>query len=309
WPLTEKTAKPLLLLAGKPLISWIIEDLPQHLEVIVSTNAVFAKDFERWREENFPERQIEIFVEDAFSESGKMGALFATSCVIQELKIAKDILLLAGDNYFGFSLPEFLENFQKFPNDALLAAYDIRETQRAKSFGVIVPQAGTEKIVKVFQEKPEQPLSTLVSTGCFVIPQKLLPSLSSFAATSRDDLGKVFEHFLEQDKTIRYFSFIKEWFDIGSFSAYLAASKLLLKEKIVQEKAVEVSPDAQLSGSIFLGANTKIGRNVTLENAIIFPDCRLENCVIRNSVLGKGTVISGVDLEGKVIREESVLMR
>ena len=43
WPLTEKRAKPLLPLAGKPMITHIVEGLPKDMPVIVSTNDAFAK--------------------------------------------------------------------------------------------------------------------------------------------------------------------------------------------------------------------------------------------------------------------------
>jgi len=208
WPLTEKTAKPLILLAGKPLISWIVESLPEDLNIIVSTNAVFSEDFETWRKANFPKRKIEIFIEDSKSEEGKKGALFATALVIEEKNITEDVLLIAGDNYFGFSLQEFITHFESNPNDALLAAYDIGDIERAKSFGVVVPaseergvssgeqeeknktpssQLPASSFIKSFQEKPKHPLSTLVSTGCFAFPEHLLSAIIDFAQQNKDD--------------------------------------------------------------------------------------------------------------------------
>lgn len=312
WPLTEKTAKPLILLAGKPMISWIVEGLPEDMEIIVSTNAVFADDFEIWREKYFPQRNITIFVEDSENEQGKKGALFATALVIQEKKITDDLLLIAGDNYFGFSLQDFIHDFQKNPEDSLLAAYDIGDIEQAKLFGVVVPQQNdvrVEAFVKSFQEKPEVPLSTLVSTGCFAFPQKLLREIVTFAETSRDDLGKIFEYFLQKNQQIRYFSFQEKWFDVGSFSAYLEANTFLLQEQKIQEKNVAVAPDAEMSGSIFLGENVEILNNVVLENVVVLEGCTLENCEIRNAVIGKNSFISNLDINRKIIRDESFLTR
>ena len=57
WPLTEKRAKPLLLLNNKEVISHIIEKIPEQIwvekiEIIISTNAVFKSDFEKYLQKN-----------------------------------------------------------------------------------------------------------------------------------------------------------------------------------------------------------------------------------------------------------------
>ena len=329
WPLTEKTAKPLILLAGKPMIAYIIESLPKEMEIIVSTNAVFADDFNDWRQKNYPNRNIEIFVEDSENEEGKKGALFATALVIQKKNIAENVLLIAGDNYFGFSLQDFLTDFHAHPECPLLAAYDIGGKEKAKSFGVVVPEGQELEIesrehkkiktpnselqaprfIRSFQEKPDAPLSTLVSTGCFAFPKSTLAEIVHFAETSRDDLGKIFEYFLTKEQKVRFYSFQEKWFDVGSFTAYLEANRVLINEQTLTEENVKIAADSNISGSVFLGKNVKISKNVVLENTIVLEGSTLENCEIRNSVIGKNVFISDLDLNQKIIRDESFLTR
>jgi len=55
WPLTENKAKPLLHLKDRPLLSHLVQKLPVEMELIISTNAIFADDFYSWKE-SFPER-------------------------------------------------------------------------------------------------------------------------------------------------------------------------------------------------------------------------------------------------------------
>jgi len=47
-------------------------------------------------------------VEDSDSDEGKRGALGATALVIEKLKIQEDLMLIAGDNYFGFQMEDFM---------------------------------------------------------------------------------------------------------------------------------------------------------------------------------------------------------
>ncbi len=308
WPLTEKTAKPLILIAGKPLISWIVDGLPDDLEIIVSTNAFYADDFREWREA-YPKRKISIFIEESRSEEKKMGALFAVALVLEEKKISDDLLVVAGDNYFGFSIPEFIRSFMSSPKTPLLAAYDIREKEKAKPFGVVVPEEEHPEMIREFQEKPENPKSTLVSTGCYAFPAHLIPETISYAKAHRDDLGKIFEHFLSLGIPVRMFTFQGKWFDVGFFSSYLEANEFLLRQCIKMGKDVSVSDEVVLSGSLFLGDGARIRGESMIENSIVLEGAVIESCRIRNSVVGKNTTLIGMDLDRKIIRDESFLMR
>ena len=61
WPLTLDKAKPLLPIAGKPVISHIVEKIPPQISIVVSTNEMFAGDFSDWRASH-PQRDITIYV-------------------------------------------------------------------------------------------------------------------------------------------------------------------------------------------------------------------------------------------------------
>ena len=54
YPLTENKAKPLLEVAGKPMIEWVLDNLatiPDINRVYVVTNNKFSKSFEDWAAE------------------------------------------------------------------------------------------------------------------------------------------------------------------------------------------------------------------------------------------------------------------
>ncbi|HRH93005.1 MAG TPA: sugar phosphate nucleotidyltransferase, partial [Candidatus Peribacteria bacterium] len=75
WPLTEKRAKSLLPLAGKPILSHVVDAVPAKIPVSVSTNAVFEADMRRWAKKQ--NRDIDIVVEDTGHDDQKLGALGA----------------------------------------------------------------------------------------------------------------------------------------------------------------------------------------------------------------------------------------
>ncbi len=301
WPLTEARAKPLLLLRDRPLISHLAEGLPHDLPVIVSTNAAFEADFKAWAA-GYPGRDIRIFVEDAASEDYKKGALGATALVIGQLGIKEDLLLLAGDNYFGFKFADFLAAYKGNP---LLAAYDVGERERAKKFGVVVEKEGR---VAAFQEKPAEPQSTLVSTGGYVFPARNLADITHHAREKKDDLGGVFEYLLSKGETIDVFRFKEPWYDIGSFEAYLDANRALTGDQVLQAGGVKETGHNVYRGSVYLGKDVTV-RDSELENTVVMKDCFIENCVIRDCVIDEGCTLRNLDLSHQMIRAGSLLER
>lgn len=295
WPLTEKRAKPLVYINGKPIISHLVESLPNDMDIIVSTNKVFEKDFLEWQR-GFPDRNVEIFIEDSGSDDFKKGALGATALVIKEKNLDEDLMLLAGDNLFGFDMKDFIDSYKENP---IIAVYDVKDLNEAKKFGIVITDE--EKVID-FQEKPVEPKSTLASTGCYIFPKKNLEDVICYAKKNNDDLGGVFEYLLSQGETIHYFSFSNEWYDIGSFSAYISAHKSLQGENHIIHDSVDYDDDSNFFGAVFIAKETKI-QNSVIENSIIMDGCYIENCVIRDSVIDKNCILSGIDLHSKIIRE------
>ena len=297
WPLTENKAKPLLHLKDRPLISHIVEKLPKDTEIIISTNAVFEKEFRKWAE-NFKDRNIKIFVEDSEGDEMKKGALGAAALVIETEGIDEDLILLAGDNYFGFDMQRMLERFSDSP---LLAAYNIGDYEKAKKFGVIVQKDGK---AAEFQEKPENPKSTLVSTGCFLFPAKNLKDIVDYAKEKSDDLGGVFEYLTGKGETIDVFHFDEPWADIGSFEAYLQANKDLLEGQVIEKEGVKKEGLNEFAGGVYLGENVVI-RNSVIDHSVILRSCEIDNCVIRNCVIDENCTLKNLDLSYKMIRQGS----
>lgn len=311
WPLTEKRAKPLLPLAGKPIITHIVEKIPQGIPITVSTNAAFAEAFAKWRAE-LSRKDMSIVVEQTTRDDEKMGALGATAQWIHQKNIADDVLLLTGDNYFGFSLEDFLRRYQR--GIPLVAAYDIGDTEKAKTFGIVTVKhesgnpLSTINIV-AFEEKPKHPLSTLVSTGCSILPHEMLPILVTYAREHPDNIGGIFEELLRQGKYIDCFIFNEPWFDIGSYDAYLEATRALVppKKPVIHSTAnIDEESRKNLAGSIVIGARTVVTHS-SLTDTILFDDCRVTDCVLERCIVDGSCVLRSIDLTGKMLRSGTTI--
>src|SRR3990167_4444498 len=153
WPLTEQRAKPLLPLAGKPILTHLVEGIPADITVTVSTNTAFAHGFAEWKK-TLGRENVRILVEKTTSDAEKLGALGAVAQWVAVDAIDEDVLLLTGDNYLGFPMQRLLDAYH--PGTAILAAYDIGDRARASAFGTVVIAPGGHTI-SAFEEKPVAP--------------------------------------------------------------------------------------------------------------------------------------------------------
>lgn len=300
WPLTEHRAKPLLPVAGVPLINYLVEDIPADVPITVSTNAAFEKDFTDWKQSL--NRDVTILIEQTISDDQKLGALGATAQWIGQAKINDDILLLTGDNYCGFTFSTFLEAAK--PGITLIAVHDIQQTELAKAFGTVLAEGDR---VTGFEEKPAEPKTTLVNTGCSLLPKEVLPILLEYAKHHPDNVGGVFEELLQHNKSIECFRFTEPWFDIGSFQAYLKATQALVGENILQESDTELR-DTSCTGSVVIGPRCQVS-NSELENVVLFGNCTVHDCVLRDCIIDTDCELKGIDLTGKMLRQGTRLQR
>lgn len=333
WPLTERRAKPLLKVAGKPLISYVAESVPADIPVTVSTNAAFGDDFKAWQKES-GRKNLNVFIEDAGHEDQKLGALGALARWVREEKIDDDVLLLAGDNYADWNMAEFLGLFQGTP---LIAGHDIGDLDAARKFGTIVLEknsplsrlttnesakadergvpgegqgvgaggGGTDKVLS-FEEKPSKPKSTIVSTGFSILPKATLPVLLEYAAKHPDNIGGIFEEFLRRSMPVNCFVFHGLWKDIGSFEAYLALHRDVVGDKVIAHQSAAIDAGSTLKGAIDLGPKTRIVKSV-LTDCIVFGDAVIDDCVLTRCIIDEGCLLKGVDLTDKMIRAGTTL--
>ncbi len=302
WPLTEKRAKPLLPLAGRPIIGHLLDGLPRDMRVTVSTNAAFEDGFRAWvAAENRPD--LDLVVEGTRSDDHKLGALGALAAWVRDEKISEDLLLLTGDNYLGFRMEDFIARYKK--GETLLAAHDIDDTARASAFGTVLLDPKHPERIAGFEEKPHQPKTTLVSAGCSVLPASVLPVLLEHAAKHPDNVGGLFEELLRRGLPVRCFIFREPWMDIGSFGSYLDAHRLLVGDKVMMEKDATMT-ETETTGSVCIGRGSRVERS-QLQDCVVFERSSIVDCTLRNCVVDEGCRLRGIDIHNQMIRAGTVL--
>ena len=221
YPLTLTKAKPLLDVAGKPMMEWVIDNLApiKGIEkVYVVTNNKFAADFEAWARhynEVHAKLAFEIVNDGSTSDADKLGAIGDLHHVIKKHGIeASDLLVVAGDNLFSESLEGF-GDFCSEKNQPVLGVYDVGSLEQAKKYGVVaVDGSGT---ITEFVEKPSEPPSTLIGIALYYYPAATVRMVAEYLETGNnpDQPGR-FVQWLYPRTPVQTWSVPGTWFDVGS---------------------------------------------------------------------------------------------
>jgi glucose-1-phosphate thymidylyltransferase len=231
-PLTKDTPKPLLPICGKPIIEYVVESLssvPGIDKIYISVNRKFEGHFTRWLSGTVSSKETEIFSEPSMREEEKRGAVGALSLLIEEKAIDDDMLVIAGDNLFDFDMGSFTSGHNGAP---MVALYDIVESAKASGkYGVVV--LGEGGLIKEFHEKPLNPPSSLVSTGCYFFPKSSIAMIRQYLGEGNNpDAPGFFISWLAKKTDVHGFVFGPQnrWFDIGSIESYENANSTFARK-------------------------------------------------------------------------------
>jgi glucose-1-phosphate thymidylyltransferase len=304
WPITRHRPKMFLPVGERTVIDTIFEDLEADdriSEVFVSTNERFAADFEEYLAERPYEKPV-LSVEDTTDEDEKFGVVGALAQLIDREGITEDLVVVAGDNLISFDVAEFVDFFEAKSTPAL-AAYDVGSKELAKSYG-LVELDGTR--VVNFQEKPDDPNSTLVSIACYAFPAEVLPMFDEYLDDDNNpDEPGWFVQWLHDHTEVNAFTFDGAWFDIGTPESYLDAVAWHLDgENLVADGARIENVDLGENVHVMSGAEVV---DSTLDGSVVFPETTIRNCDIRRSIIDRETTIADLDLAGALIGAHSHL--
>lgn len=243
YPLTLNWPKPLLKVGNKAIIEYILEKINEADEideVFVVTNNKFYPSFAAWADKinrgkqikcgkQVKEKKIKIINDGTLSNEDRLGAIGDIDFAIQKESIDDDLLVIAGDNLFGFSLQNFVDFFVR--NGSSIAAFhNLKDLEKVRGkYGVGILD-GT-KIID-FEEKPMEPKSSLAATACYLFSKKDLPKIRMFKETSNADAPGNFIKYLAQNSEAYGFVFDDCWYDIGSFESLKEAEENLQSNEI-----------------------------------------------------------------------------
>lgn len=235
YPLTLNRAKPLLEVAGKPMIEWVLDNLanvPGVGTIYVVTNDKFASDFQVWADHyQLRESQLtfKIINDGSKGDADRLGAIGDINFVITRENLSEsDLLIVAGDNLFSESLAGFVEYARK--TEATVAVYDVGDLEKIKKYSNVT--IDSDGVITRFEEKPGKPQSTLAAIALYYYSREIIPLVTTYlAAGNNPDQPGRFVQWLYTRKPVKTFQIKGKWLDIGSKETLEEANRIFAKIK------------------------------------------------------------------------------
>jgi glucose-1-phosphate thymidylyltransferase len=233
YPLTLNQPKPLLLVAGKPMVDHVLDNLAAIAgidRVYVVTNAKFAGHFQKWADAKAAAKNAFDFTivnDHSTDDTNKLGAIGDLHLVLTREKVDDDIIVVAGDNLFSKKLDGF-GKFAREKNTPVLAVYDVGNLEEIKKYNAITIDG--EGKITFFEEKPKQPTSTLTGIALYYYPKSVLPLIRQYIAEGNnpDQPGRLVQ-WLYPRVPFHTWKVPGLWYDIGSKETLEEANKIFSK--------------------------------------------------------------------------------
>lgn len=233
YPLTLTQPKPLLPVAGKPMIEYVIDNIaPIGVDrVYVVTNAKFAGHFQSWADDYRSKKarlDFTIVNDGSTDDSNKLGAIGDLNLVINKENINDDLIVVAGDNLFS----ESVEGFGKFCREKkapVLAVYDVGSLEQIKKYNSIT--IDKDGRITYFEEKPKVPTSTLTGIALYYYPKETLPLIKQYVdeGNNPDQPGRLVQ-WLYTRTPVYTWRVPGLWYDIGSKETLEEANRIFAKK-------------------------------------------------------------------------------
>lgn len=235
YPLTLTQPKPLLDVAGKPMIEYVLDNIAPigGLErIYVVTNSKFAKHFQEWADHYRATKAKLAFTivnDGSTDDSNKLGAIGDLHLVITREQVDDDVIVVAGDNLFSEKLDGF-GRFCREKNAPVVAVYDVRSLEEVKKYNSIT--LGPDGRITFFEEKPGTPASTVTAIALYFYPKAVVPLIKRYVAEGNnpDQPGRLVQ-WLYPRVPFYTWQVPGTWYDIGSKETLAEANQIFTKLK------------------------------------------------------------------------------
>ncbi|MFC2013353.1 glucose-1-phosphate thymidylyltransferase [Chloroflexota bacterium] len=297
-PLTDNLAKHLLLVANKPILFYVLEQIKEagiaDIGIIISP-------------------AIGDQIKEAVGDGSKWGARITYIVQSEPLglahavKVAQDFLgsscflMFLGDNLIESGVKEFVRQFNAYALDALIL---LKEVPNPRHFGVAELNENGEVVRLV--EKPREPKSNLALAGVYLFTPEIHKAIAQTKPSWRGELEitDAIQELLEMGKQVKSHILKGWWLDTGTKDDLLKANRLMLDAFQNRDIKGKVDSQSQVVDRVEIRQGTEVVGSTIRGPVSIAEDCRIKNSHIGPfTSIGTGTVIENSSVEYSVILE------
>ena len=292
-PHTHLVPKPLLKVAGRPVMDWVMDRLEGlDVEELIFITGHLKEQVERYARSRYrwPSRFIEQKVQDGTAGAVNLARPF----------VHGPVLIVFVDTVFEADLT--LVN--RTDADGIIWAKEVEDYQR---FGVVVTDA--RGFMTRIVEKPSEPISRLANIGLYYIRDvaALWAGVDAVlgAAANKGEyyLTDAFQHMIEHGRRILTAE-VGGWYDCGKLDTLLETNEILLRKGNARHRdypGVTIHEPVLIEDDVRIEQST-IGPNVTIEAG-----SRIAGSRLAHTIAGRNCAITGADLAHAMLGNDVII--
>lgn len=230
YPLTENMPKALLKLGDKTILDMVVDKIDEVDDVeniYIVTNEKFHTHFGEWADNRKGKKPVKVINDHTTTNDNRKGAIGDLKYVIDLENIDDEILVMASDNIFDFSLNDFVGIYRE-KNCDMICANIIENKEELHAMGVAELDADGK--VLGFEEKPEHPKTDLGVSPFYLYKKDTVPLVGKYLEEGNNpDAPGHFIPWLISQKSVYAYVFDAMRIDIGTPESYYDALDRLEK--------------------------------------------------------------------------------
>lgn len=298
-PHTHVVPKPMLKVAGRPVMSYVMDDVMRlgNVEQVVYITGHLKEKVEDYTRQTY--RIPSVFIEQAVQD-GTAGAV-----ALARPHVDQPVLIIFVDTIFDADLSITKDS----DADGIIWTKEVEDYQR---FGVVVTDA--EGHMTRIVEKPKDPISKRANIGLYYIRNwKLLYEGIDHVLTTAPNKGEwyltdAFQYMIDKGARIKVVD-VDGWYDAGQLETLLETNRTML-EKGRARRPATLGPGASIVEPVYIedgvtiehstvGPNVSIGagstvRHATVRDTVAGNGVQISNATLHDSFLGDAVTVSGV---------------
>lgn len=236
--------------------------------------------------------------------SGTADAVYQNIHYVDEMS-AKYVIILSGDHIYKMDYTKMLDYHKQQKADATISVIDV-PLKEASRYGIM--NTDDDGRIYEFEEKPENPKSTLASMGIYIFNWDVLREYlinDHQKSTTHHDFGKdIIPSMLADDKNMFAYNFNGYWRDVGTIQAYYE-SNMNLTELIPDFNLFD--PNWKIYSPNPIYPAHYIGDTGHVEKSIIAEGCMIYGTVRRSVIFPGVTINAGTVIEDSIIMSDTLV--
>lgn len=301
FPHTFTKPKPMVYIAGKPIIGHILERMrdlrPEEIIIIVGYK---KEQIISYVNKNYSsEFNVRYINQD--DQLGLGHSIYMAKDAIGD----SDIMIALGDMIFKAGYIEFYNHHLK--NGKSSGSIGVREVEDPTKYGIVELDGDA---IKSLEEKPSNPKSNLGIAGVYFVKDTpiLLSIIEEMISNNKRtknefQLTDALQEMINNGYRLKTFP-VSSWYDCGHSESLLETNRVLLDEKEGMDKIHKIK-DSVVIQPVAIGEKVVILNSVVGPHASIADGSVIENSIISDSVIGSRSHIAKVNLQHSIIGDDA----